>query len=248
MRDPARQINPDVDVLPRHVAIIMDGNHRWARERGMPGAAGHRAGARALRPVTEQCARLGVEVLTLFAFSTENWRRPRREVTLLLELMKRVLETDVSELHANDIRIRIIGDRSPFGPEIQRLMHSAEALTADNQRMTLNIAANYGGRWDILEAVRRLATQVRDGSIAPEDIDEGRLQAAMSLADLPEPDLCIRTGGERRVSNFLLWQFAYTEFYFTTTYWPEFDDACLEQAVADFSCRKRRFGGREANG
>lgn len=233
-----------VRTAPRHVAIIMDGNHRWARRRHLPGAAGHRAGARAVRPVAERAARLGIEVLTLFAFSTENWHRPRREVSLLLALMKRVLSEDVQELHAENIRVRIIGDRDRFDPEIQRLMREAEALTAGNGRMTLMIAANYGGRWDIVNACRTLAERVRAGELEPADIDETSIDGALSLGGVAAPDLCIRTGGDHRISNFLLWQFAYTELYFTDTYWPDFDGDALSAAVGDLECRQRRFGRR----
>lgn len=229
---------------PRHVAVIMDGNHRWARDQHLPGAAGHRAGARAVRPVARHAANLGIEVLTLFAFSTENWQRPKREVALLIALMKRVLRDDVEELDSNEIRVRIIGDRSRFGDDIRDLMDRAELRTRNNRRMTLMIAANYGGRWDIANACRRLAEQVRSGELDPAAIDESALSAEMSMADVPAPDLCIRTGGDRRISNFLLWQLAYTELYFTDTFWPDFDDAALDQAVDDYACRQRRFGRR----
>jgi undecaprenyl diphosphate synthase len=235
---------PELRQAPRHVAIIMDGNHRWARRRHLPGAAGHRAGARAVRPVAECAARLGIEVLTLFAFSTENWHRPKREVSLLIALMKRVLSEDVQELHAENIRVRIIGDRSRFDPEIQRLMREAEALTMGNSRMTLMIAANYGGRWDIVNACRTLAERVRAGQLAPEQIDEAMVDAELSLAGFAAPDLCIRTGGDHRISNFLLWQFAYTELYFTDVFWPDFDGSALSEAVDDYDCRQRRFGRR----
>jgi undecaprenyl diphosphate synthase len=244
MTNQALNAVPASDSLPRHVAIIMDGNHRWARERRLPGAAGHRAGARAVRPVAEQAANLGIEVLTLFAFSTENWSRPRREVSLLIELMKRVLRDDVEELDKHDIRVRIIGDRARFSDEIRDLMDRAERKTESNQRMTLMIAANYGGRWDIVNAARLLAERVRAGELDPQAIDEAALGAEMSMADMPAPDLCVRTGGDRRISNFLLWQFAYTELYFTDTFWPDFDATSLNTALSDYACRQRRFGGR----
>jgi len=231
--------------IPRHVAIIMDGNHRWARARHLPGAAGHRAGAKAVRPVAERAAELGVEVLTLFAFSTENWNRPRREVTLLIELMKRLLVNDVDELAARDIRVRIIGEKERFSPEVRELMERAESLTAGNGGMELNLAVSYGGRWDIARAARRLAERVQAGDLDAAEVDEALLGGEMSMADVPAPDLCIRTGGDHRISNFLLWQFAYTELYFTETFWPEFDSAALNAAVEDFSYRKRRFGGRD---
>ncbi len=229
---------------PRHVAIIMDGNHRWARARHLPGAAGHRAGAKAVRPVAERAAELGVEVLTLFAFSTENWKRPRREVTLLIELMKRMLADDVDELAARGIGVRIIGERDRFPDEVRSLMERAENLTDTDSGMQLNLAVSYGGRWDIAAAARRLAERVHAGELAPEAIDENALGAEVSMADVPAPDLCIRTGGDRRISNFLLWQFAYTELYFTETFWPDFDAAALDAAVEDFACRQRRFGRR----
>lgn len=240
-------LTPIVDpvLVPRHLAIIMDGNHRWARARGLPGSAGHRAGARTVRPVAEQAAELGIEVLTLFAFSTENWSRPRREVTLLLELMKRMLRDDVDELDRNDIEVRIIGDRSRFSPDIRQLMYMAEERTRGNGRMTLMIAANYGGRWDIVNACRDLARRARSGSIDPEAIDEELVAGATALGDMPPPDLCIRTGGECRISNFLLWQLAYAELYFTETYWPDFDDAALRAAIESYGCRQRRFGRRQ---
>ena len=229
---------------PRHVAIIMDGNHRWAQKRHLPGSAGHRAGARAVRPVAQQAAELGVEVLTLFAFSTENWFRPRREVSLLMALMRRVLTEDVDELHRERVRVQIIGDRSRFSEDLQKLMADAEALTAQNTRMTLMIAANYGGRWDIVNAARALAQEVEAGRLRAQDIDESALDGALSLAGVPPPDLCIRTGGDHRISNFLLWQFAYTELFFTDRFWPDFDGAALEEALSEFYCRQRRFGRR----
>ena len=237
-------------VVPRHVAIIMDGNNRWARSRGLPGAAGHRAGARVVRPVAEACAGAGVEALTLFAFSTENWQRPTPEVRLLLDLMKRILRQDIEALHRKRIRVAIIGDRSRFSDEIRDLMAQAEARTGRNDGMVLNIAANYGGRWDIVSAARSLAEQVAAGTLDPAQIDETRFGAATCLSDLPAPDLCIRTGGDRRISNFLLWQFAYTELYFADAFWPEFDTATLADAIEDFRTRQRRYGRRleEARG
>lgn len=231
--------------IPRHVAIIMDGNHRWARTRHLPGAAGHRAGAKAVRPVAERAAELGVEVLTLFAFSTENWNRPRREVTLLIELMKRLLVNDVDELAARGIRVRIIGEKERFSAEVRKLMDRAESMTDGNDGMELNLAVSYGGRWDIARAARRIAERVQAGDLDAGNVDETLLGGEMSMADVPAPDLCIRTGGDRRISNFLLWQFAYTELYFTDTFWPEFDPAALNAAVEDFGYRKRRFGGRD---
>jgi len=230
--------------VPGHVAIIMDGNYRWAKARHLPGAAGHRAGARRVRPVAETCADLGVKCLTLFAFSTENWGRPRREVSLLMDLMRNVLKNDVDELNEREVRLRIIGDRSRFDSDLQRSMESAEDRTCHNSRMQLNIAANFGGRWDITEAARALARDVQSGRLAPEDVDEACFAGYLSLGDLPQPDLCIRTGGDHRISNFLLWDLAYTELYFTDAYWPDFDETSLDDAFSLFIERQRRFGRR----
>lgn len=231
--------------VPRHVAIIMDGNHRWAKRRHLPGAAGHRAGARNVRPVAEACADAGVEILTLFAFSTENWQRPSREVNLLMDLMRNMLDNDVDEFNERGVRLHIIGDRSRFAPDLQMRMNRAEALTRDNHRMTLNIAANFGGRWDIVRAARQLAQDVAAGRVAPDEVDEAMFGRYLSLRDLPPPDLCIRTGGETRISNFLLWDFAYTELYFTESYWPAFTEKDLSAAMAWFRERQRRFGRRQ---
>jgi undecaprenyl diphosphate synthase len=233
-----------VDVVPGHVAIIMDGNHRWAKKRRLPGAAGHRAGARNVRAVAETCADLGVTCLTLFAFSTENWKRPRREVNLLMDLMRNVLENDLEELDQRNVRLQVIGDRSRFPSDLQMQMNRAEAQTRDNGRMALSIAANFGGRWDITEAARRLAEDVRRGAVAPADINEELFGSYLSLGNLPPPDICIRTGGDHRVSNFLLWDFAYTELYFTDAYWPDFNADCLAEAFRWFDERQRRFGRR----
>lgn len=229
---------------PRHVAIVMDGNHRWAQSRRLPRAAGHRAGAQNVKAIAQACADRGVECLTLFAFSTENWQRPRREVNLLLDLMRRVLNDDVEELNDKGAQLRFIGDRRRFPKDLQRLMDRAEARTADNDRLQLCIAVNYGGRWDIVEAARRMAQIVRDGDLDVAAIDERCFASFLALGDLPPPDLCIRTGGDRRISNFLLWDFAYTEFYFTADYWPDFDAQRLDRAFADFASRQRRYGRR----
>ncbi|MEZ5549940.1 MAG: polyprenyl diphosphate synthase [Pseudomonadales bacterium] len=229
---------------PRHVAIIMDGNYRWAKARHLPGAAGHRAGARNVRPVAEACADAGVECLTLFAFSTENWRRPKREVNLLMDLMRSVLENDVQELNERGVQLRIIGDRARFAPDLRARMDDAETLTRDNDRMRLNIAANYGGRWDITQAARSLARAVQEGRLKPEDIDESSFARGLSLGEMPEPDLCIRTGGDHRISNFLLWEFAYTELFFTDAFWPAFGPEQLIESLAWFNDRQRRFGRR----
>ncbi len=241
---PAAPPNEAASLSPRHLAIVMDGNHRWAKSRRLPGTAGHRAGARNVKAIAEACAERGVECLTLFAFSTENWQRPRREVNLLLDLMRGVLNDDIEELNSKGARLRFIGDRGRFPEDLQRLMTSAETRTAANDRLQLAIAANYGGRWDIVRAAREMACAVRDGALAPDAIDEECFSSFLSLADLPPPDLCIRTGGDRRISNFLLWDFAYTEFYFTSDYWPDFDEQRLAQAFADFSSRQRRYGRR----
>lgn len=229
---------------PRHVAIIMDGNHRWARSRRLPGAAGHRAGANNVKAIAESCAEHGVECLTLFAFSTENWRRPRREVDLLLSLMRNVLEDDIDELNRNGARLRFIGDRGRFPKDLQALMRSAEQRTAANDRLQLAMATNFGGRWDIVQAARRLAQAVSAGEVDLDDVGEEVFARFLSVGDLPPPDLCIRTGGDRRISNFLLWDFAYTELYFTAEHWPDFNEDSLARAFADYAARQRRFGRR----
>jgi undecaprenyl diphosphate synthase len=226
----------------RHVAIIMDGNNRWARQKGLPGVAGHKAGVDSVRAVVETCARQGVEVLTLFAFSSENWRRPKDEVSALMRLFMVALRREVRKLDRNNIRLRIIGDRSAFSEELQLLMAEAEAKTAGNTRMTLVIAANYGGQWDITQAARALAVAVAEGRIKPEEITEDKLQQHIALHELPPPDLCIRTAGEQRVSNFMIWQLAYSEFYFADCYWPDFKEEQMLKALSDYSARKRRFG------
>ena len=224
--------------VPAHVAIIMDGNGRWAKRRLMPRVAGHRKGVEALRGVIRACAERGVSHLTVFAFSSENWRRPQEEVTLLMELFMRALENEVARLHENDIRFRVIGDLSGFSARIQALIRDAEALTRDNTRLTFTVAANYGGRWDIVQAVKKLIA----AGVAAQDVDETALVQQLSMAEAPEPDLFIRTGGEQRISNFLLWQLAYTELYFTDALWPDFDAAALDQAIASYRARERRFG------
>lgn len=224
--------------VPRHIAVIMDGNGRWARKRLMPRVAGHRKGVEALREVIRACAERGVSHLTVFAFSSENWRRPQEEVTLLMELFLRALENEVARLHENQIRFRVIGDLSGFSERIQALIRDAEALTRNNTRLTLTVAANYGGRWDIVQAVKKLMLS----GMAPGAINETTLAEQLSIADMPEPDLFIRTGGEQRISNFLLWQLAYTELYFTNALWPDFDAAALDAAIASYRTRERRFG------
>lgn len=228
--------------LPRHVAIIMDGNGRWAKRRMLPRYMGHREGVKAVRRAVEYCRKHDIEVLTLFAFSSENWRRPESEVGLLMELFVRTLRKEVARLHKNGVRMRFIGDRSAFDQKLQSLMDSAETQTAGNTGMTLAIAVNYGGRWDIADAARRLAVQVARGELEAQAIDSERLGQELSITDLPEPDLFIRTGGEQRISNFLLWQLAYTELYFTDLLWPDFNAAAFDEALSSFAGRQRRFG------
>ncbi|HEY9199673.1 MAG TPA: polyprenyl diphosphate synthase [Gammaproteobacteria bacterium] len=234
--------NTAAPARPRHIAIIMDGNGRWARSRGMPRPAGHREGVKAVRRVVEACRKHEIEALTLFAFSSENWRRPKTEVSLLMDLFISTLQKEVDSLHANGVQVRFIGDRAPFSPKLRNLMDNTEIRTQDNPGLRLAIAVNYGGRWDIAQAARRMAEQVLAGDIPLDAIDADRLGRELSLADLPEPDLFIRTGGEQRISNFLLWQLAYTELYFTDTLWPDFDEHSLRDALASFARRQRRFG------
>ena len=228
--------------IPRHIAIIMDGNGRWAQQRRRPRLIGHRAGARAVRTCVEFCLDHGVGALTLFAFSSENWNRPAEEVGGLMKLFLGALDREVDELHRLGARLRFIGDRERFAPEILARMQAAETLTAGNAKLQLCIAASYGGRQDIAHAARALAEDVAAGRLRPEQIDEHALSARVALADLPAPDLFIRTGGEIRISNFLLWQLAYTELWFTDTLWPDVDAATLRRALADYAGRERRFG------
>lgn len=227
---------------PRHVAIIMDGNNRWAKQRKQLGVSGHKAGVEAVRDVVKTCAEEGVEVLTLFAFSSENWRRPEEEVSALMGLFLIALQREVKKLHKNDIRLVIIGDRSKFSAQLQKHMEKAEELTRNNQAMTLVIAANYGGQWDLTQAARRLATKVESGELKAGDIQEKHLQAELCLGDFPMPDLMIRTAGEQRISNFMLWQLAYAEFYFCDEYWPDFKRPQMLSALEAYGKRKRRFG------
>lgn len=234
--------NPPQGKIPRHIAMIMDGNGRWAEKRNQPRIMGHRAGVEAVRGVVSGCAKLGVEVLTLFAFSSENWRRPEQEVGLLMELFMTALGREVKKLHKNNVRLRVIGGIERFSKPLQKRIASAEELTKDNTGLIVVIAANYGGRWDIAQAAQQLAQQVKDGELAVEDVTPERLAECVSLHDLPEPDLFVRTGGESRISNFLLWQLAYTELYFTDTLWPDFDEAALQAALYSFASRQRRFG------
>jgi len=230
---------PDVSAVPRHIAIIMDGNGRWAKQRFMPRVAGHQRGVEALREVVKACRDLGVGYLTVFAFSSENWRRPADEVSFLMTLFLKMLEREVAKLHQNDIRLKIIGDRSPFDSKLKQTMQDAELLTANNSGLTLTIAANYGGRWDVIHA---LHTLLKEHPELAQTLTEGDLQPYLSMSDAPEPDLFIRTGGEQRISNFMLWQLAYTELYFTDVLWPAFGRKELETAIASYQQRERRFG------
>jgi len=227
---------------PRHVAIIMDGNGRWASRRQLPRIAGHRAGVENVRALVRLAAARGVEVLTLFAFSSENWRRPPLEVRLLMDLFVLALDQEAQRLHENNVQLRVIGERSAFPAKLQTSIAEAEALTRGNTGLKLVIAANYGGHWDITQATRQLAAEVAAGRLQAADITPESIAARLALADLPDPDLFIRSGGEQRISNFLLWQLAYTEFYFTECLWPDFDEEQFELALASFSIRQRRFG------
>ncbi|MDD5580895.1 MAG: isoprenyl transferase [Methylobacter sp.] len=227
---------------PRHIAIIMDGNGRWAQKRYMPRSFGHQAGVKAVRKIVEHCAKQEIEVLTLFAFSSENWRRPEAEVSMLMSLFMATLQREVSKLHRNGIRLRFIGDRTVFSDKLQGKIAEGEALTSENKGLTLVIAANYGGRWDICQALSKVAEKIVTGELKSQEISEKLINQYLSIADLPEPDLFIRTGGEQRVSNFLLWQLAYTELYFTPTLWPDFDQSSLDDAIKSFKNRQRRFG------
>ena len=230
---------PEVASVPRHIAIIMDGNGRWANKRHLPRVAGHRKGAEAVRATVRACAERGVEFLTVFAFSSENWRRPPEEVSFLMDLFVSALEQEVARLHENGIRFRVIGDLSRFSSKIQALIVDAESLTRDNKRLTLTVAANYGGRWDLLQAFKRMSVE---RPALSQTFTESDLTPYLAMNYAPEPDLFIRTGGEQRISNFLLWQLAYAELYFTDTLWPDFDAAALDTAIAWYLGRERRFG------
>ncbi|GAB2492264.1 polyprenyl diphosphate synthase [Arenimonas alkanexedens] len=227
---------------PRHVAVIMDGNGRWAERRQRPRSLGHRAGAKAVQVCVDYCLDHGIEALTLFAFSSENWNRPQEEVGALMKLFLRMLNSEVDELHRRGVRVAFIGDRAGFPEAIRLRMAQAEATVPRDTRLVLSIAAGYGGRWDITEACRQLANEVAAGRLAPADINEDLIGRHVGLADLPAPDLFIRTGGDLRISNFLLWQLAYTELWFTETLWPDLDRSVLDAALADFADRERRFG------
>ena len=235
---------PEVSSIPRHVAIIMDGNGRWASQRMMPRVAGHSEGLDAVRKIVQECRRIGVEYLTVFAFSSENWRRPPEEVGFLMKLFLKSLKGEVTRLAENDIALRLVGDLSRFDSAIQEMVQFSEEKTAGCKSLTLTIAANYGGRWDILQAMRRCLEL--NPHLQPEQVTEELLQPHLSMAYAPEPDLFIRTGGEQRVSNFLLWQLAYTELYFTDVLWPDFDENELHKAFDWFGQRERRFGRTSA--
>ena len=237
----SKQKQETLPAIPRHVAIIMDGNNRWAKKRLLPGVAGHKAGVDAVRAVIEVCVESGVEVLTLFAFSSENWQRPADEVGALMELFLGALRRESRKLRQNGIRLRIIGDRSRFHPELQAAMVEAEAEACEGNFL-LQVAANYGGQWDITQAARQLAARAQAGELKPEQIDAAMLEGCLSTAGQPLPDLCIRTGGEHRISNFLLWQLAYSELHFSDLYWPDFKHEAMRKALANFATRQRRFG------
>ena len=256
MHKSSTQTIPEVGDTPRHVAIIMDGNGRWAKQRFMPRVAGHKRGVSAVRETVTACGELGIQYLTLFAFSSENWRRPADEVSVLMQLFMRALENEVAKLHENQVRFKVIGDLSPFDVSIRELIARGEELTKDHTKLTLTIAANYGGRWDILQAANKAqmeklqqarASQSINAPEAPpvlefQKISEAELAQHLSMAYAPEPDLFIRTGGEERISNFLLWQLAYTEFHFTQELWPDFGRVSLLKAIESYRRRERRFG------
>ena len=232
----------DAGAVPRHVAVIMDGNGRWARSRALPRHAGHKAGIKPVRMMVESCAQRGVEVLTLFAFSSENWRRPPEEINALMRLFIEALRREVAELHENGIRLRFIGQLDSLGPELNRAISEAESKTRDNARMELVLAVAYGGRWDLAGAARKLAREVEAGELRVDQIDEARFEAALETAPLPPVDLLIRSGGEQRISNFLLWDLAYSELYFSDALWPDFTEAQLIAACDFYAKRQRRFG------
>jgi len=236
------QAIPTICPVPRHVAIIMDGNGRWATRRFLPRIAGHGKGVEAVRNIVEACVDRGIEFLTLFAFSSENWRRPAEEVSLLMRLFVTALEREVAKMHANGIRLKVVGDLSRFDTKLQALIAGAERRTVNNRRLTVTICANYGGRWDMMQAVGKMIA-ANPGCV---DFTEEQLNPHLAMAYAPEPDLFIRTGGEQRISNFLLWQLAYSEFYFTDTYWPDFDASALDLAISSYRQRERRFGRTSA--
>lgn len=233
--------------LPQHIAVIMDGNGRWAKTRHLPRIAGHKAGLEAARKIIKASAGKGVKILTLFAFSSENWTRPQEEVSALMSLFIQALKTEVKKLHENNIQLRIIGNDSRLNPELQKAMKSAVELTAQNNGMILVVAVDYGGQWDIVSATQKISQKIQSGEIGLNDITTEYFQQNLSTGDLPNVDLLIRTSGEYRISNFLLWQLAYAELYFSPTYWPDFDEKVLETALQFYAARQRRFGGVTAN-
>ncbi len=237
---------PESSSGPQHIAVIMDGNNRWAQARGLPTKTGHRHGAEAAKELVNSCVRRNIPYLTLFAFSSENWLRPATEVQSLMALFLMVLKRhEINQLHESNVRLKFIGKRTGFAPKLVQSMAEVEGLTENNTGTTVVVAADYGGRWDVAEAARTLAGKVSSGELQSDQIDVDMLHSCTSLAEYPDPDLCIRTGGEHRVSNFLLWQFAYTELYFSDCYWPDFDDNELQKALDDYANRQRRFGGHE---
>lgn len=232
--------------LPQHIAIVMDGNNRWAKSRELPAKSGHRHGAEAAREIVNSCLARDIKYLTLFAFSSENWLRPRQEVQGLMALFLTVLKRkEINQLHKRNVRLQFIGNRSSFSEKLQKNMNEVEELTRNNTGMTVIVAADYGGRWDIANAVSSIVDKVSTGELSKEAIDAELVHQYTSISDYPDPDLCIRTGGEHRISNFLLWQFAYTELYFTDCFWPDFDDAQFQLALDDFAKRQRRYGSHD---
>ena len=234
--------------LPRHVAIIMDGNGRWATKRFLPRVAGHQQGLESVRTIVTLCAKKKIPYLTLYAFSSENWQRPQKEVNFLLNLFLNTIKTELKNLHENDIKIKIIGDRGRFSEELQLAMEEAEAITQSNSALQVNVALNYGGRWDILQAAKKLCLDVKENKLEIDTITEEHLKSQLSLSDCPEPDLLIRTSGEFRISNFLLWHFAYTELYFSDIAWPDFDEEQFDEALKAFAQRQRRYGSVKEEG
>ena len=241
--DPMRPYQEDA---PTHVAVIMDGNGRWAAQRGLPRREGHRRGVEALRKAVRAAGELGIKVFTIYSFSAENWSRPQEEINDLMGLMKRFVRNDLAELHTNGVRVRVVGDREGLDPEMLSLIQEAENLTRENEKLTLVVAFNYGGRQEIARAARRMAEEAAAGRLDPATIGAAAFERQLDTAGLPDPDLVIRTSGEQRISNFLLWQGAYAEFVFLPIYWPDFDRAALEGAIAEFRRRERRFGGLKA--
>jgi len=228
--------------FPNHIAVVMDGNGRWAKKRFLPRFAGHKSGLNATRDIVQSCSDLGIKALTLFAFSSENWKRPKLEVRLLMDLFASSLQKEITRLHDNNVRIRFIGELSAFSKKLQKIIANSEQQTAENSGLELRVAVNYGGRWDITQAMQKISSALMKGDISQDDISQDLISSYMSLSELPDPDLFIRTGGEQRISNFLLWQLAYSEMYFTETLWPDFDKAELDKALEAFSGRQRRFG------